>query len=88
MLSGDMVDIFSNLYLIIGVKYYHNNNNINDVLTDYIIERLLNEKLLNENQYKINKIIDNINISNKILLNHLKKPIKYNKYDKEILVFN
>ncbi len=83
MLSGDMADIFSNLYLIISVKYFHNNYNISDILTNYIIE-----KLLNENQYKINKVINNLSFSNRIFLNHLKKKINYDKYDKESELFN
>ena len=37
MLSGDMADIFSNLYLALSVKYYHHNNNASKLLTDYII---------------------------------------------------
>jgi len=48
MLSGAMADIFSNLYLALSVQYYHNNYKASIKLTDYIIN-----KLLNENQNKI-----------------------------------
>ena len=44
MLSGDMADIFSNLYLSISVNYYENNYNVSKKLTNYIIDQLLNEK--------------------------------------------
>ena len=50
MLSGDMADIFSNLYLALSVRYYHMNNNASDLLTNYVVKRLINE-----NQLKINK---------------------------------
>ena len=82
MLSGDMADIFSNLYLAASVKYYHINNNASLELTSYTIQRLMNE-----NQEKINKIIDNLG-PEKYLLLHLKKPVKTISYSKEIDIFN
>jgi acyl-CoA dehydrogenase len=82
MLSGDMADIFGNLYMAISVEYYHQNNKSSEILKDYIIK-----KLLNENQGKINKVIDNLNYEKYMLL-HLKKNIKEIKYDEERTVFN
>ena len=70
MLSGDMADIFSNLYLAISVRNYHKNYKASEKLTNYIVQRLLLE-----NQEKINKIIDNLGYE-RYLLSHLKKIIK------------
>ena len=55
MLSGAMADIFSNLYLALSVKNYQNIYNSSTILTQYIID-----KLVNENQLLINKVIDNL----------------------------
>ena len=64
-----MADIFSNLYLAISVNYTNNNYKISKKLTDYVIK-----KLMNENQEKINKVIDNLG-TEKYLLLHLKRKI-------------
>ncbi len=53
-LSGDMADIFSNLYLAYSIKWYHNNNPISQKLSDYCINRLANE-----NRVLFNRVIDN-----------------------------
>ena len=53
-LSGDMADLLSNLYLAHSVIWYHEQNNVNQVLRDYCLERLIQE-----NTYLINRIIDN-----------------------------
>ena len=82
MLSGDMADIFSNLYLMLSVNYYENNYNVSQILKNYI-----ENKLLNENQVKINKIINNLGIEKYFLL-HLKKNVKYSTYNEENLFFN
>ena len=82
MLSGDMADIFSNLYLANSVYNYHINFNSSKILTDYIIK-----KLLNENQRKINKIIDNLG-NERFLLQHMKKNTYSITYDDERQVFN
>lgn len=74
MVSGDMAEILSNLYLAHSVKWYEDNNKISVKLTNYIIERLCNE-----NQIKINKIIDN-NLTLKLLLFYLKRRVKSEKY--------
>ena len=52
-----MADIFSNLYLAISVQYYQNNYKASEVLTNYIINNLMNE-----NQKLINCVIDNLGI--------------------------
>ena len=82
MLSGDMADIFSNLYLAISVKYYDRNSKASSILTEYVINRLLNE-----NQIKINKVIDNLGYE-RYLLQHLKKNVKNISYEDERKVFN
>ena len=81
MLSGDMADIFSNLYLAICVQYYHKHNNTSELLTDYIVD-----KLMYENQLLINKVIDNMGIE-KIFLFHMKKNTKPISYKRERDVF-
>ena len=82
MLSGDMADIFSNLYLAISVKYYDRNSKASSILTEYVINRLLNE-----NQIKINKVIDNLGYE-RYLLQHLKKNVKNISYEDERKVFD
>ncbi len=82
MLSGDMADIFSNIYLALSVQYYHNLNNSSAILTEYIINRLMNE-----NQLKINKVIDNLG-GERYLLQHLKRKVEYGSYNSERVVFN
>lgn len=82
MLSGAMADIFSNLYLAISVQNYHNNNNASSILTSYIID-----KLINENQLIINRVVDNLGIEKYFLL-HLKRNVKSDCFDTERTVFN
>ena len=77
-----MADIFSNLYLALSVKYYSNNRVISNKLTEYIIERLLNE-----NQLKINNVIDNLGIEKYMLL-HLKGKVKTRNYKQEKEMFH
>lgn len=81
MLSGAMADIFSNLYLALSVQYYHNNYNASSLLTNYIIN-----KLINENQKKINEVINNLGIE-RILLKHLINPVYNTSYKKENEIF-
>ena len=81
MLSGTMADIFSNLYLAISVKNYHENHQASEKLTQYIIQ-----KLMNENQLLINKVIDNLGFE-KYLLLHLKKSVKYDNFEEERQIF-
>lgn len=80
MLSSDMADILSNLYLAHSVNWYHENNNVSKELTDYCIENLCRE-----NQLKINRVIENMNLSG--LLFFMKKnegSLKYNEKKKII----
>ena len=56
MLSSDMADILSNLYLAHSVNWYHKQHKISKKLTDYCINRLMIE-----NQIIFNRIIDNNN---------------------------
>ena len=74
MLSGDMADIFSNLYLAQSAFYYHKHYEASEKLTLYVTKRLMNE-----NQEKINKVIDNLG-PERFLLQHMKRayiPISY-----------
>ena len=82
MLSGDMADIFSNLYLALSVQYYQKNYNASDLLTKYVIKRLMNES-----QQKINKVIDNLG-PERFLLQHLKKNITEISYNDQRAIFN
>ena len=82
MLSGDMADIFSNLYLANSVYNYHINFNSSKLLTEYIIKKLLNENII-----KMNKIIDNLG-KERFLLQHMKKNTFNITYDDERTVFN
>lgn len=81
MLSGDMADIFSNLYLALSVQYYEKENKASPILTDYIIK-----KLVNENQIKMNKVIDNLGLQ-KFLLLHIKHSVDSENYKDEKHVF-
>ena len=81
MLSGAMADIFSNLYLALSVKNYHENYQASEKLTQYIIQ-----KLMNENQLLINKVIDNLGVERYLLL-HLKKCVKYDNFEEERQIF-
>ena len=74
-LSANMADIFSNLYLAYSVKWYEENNQVSKRLADYCINRLLNE-----NQYLFNKIVDNAPIHHKPLICHLKGIVRYDSY--------
>lgn len=66
-LSSDMADLFSNIYLAYSVRWYHNNFKISSELTDYCVNRLTNE-----NNILINRIIDNYPNN----LRYLLKPMK------------
>ena len=81
MLSGDMADIFGNLYMAVSVKWYHKNYPTSDILTEYAIQ-----KLLHENQLKINKIVNNLSYE-RFVLQHLKKNVKEISYKHEEKVY-
>ena len=53
-LSGDMADIFSNLYLAYSLEWYHRQKPVSKILTDYCRDRLLDE-----NNIIINRVISN-----------------------------
>ena len=82
MLSGDMADIFSNLYLAIAVNYYQKKHGSSSILTNYILT-----KLLNDNQRLINKVIDNLG-KERFLLKHLKGKVVSDDYFQEKSIFN
>lgn len=81
MLSGDMADILSNLYLAISVNYYHNLNKTSNLLTEYIID-----KLINDNQIIMNRVIDNLDYEKYMIL-HMKKNINNKNYHRERVLF-
>lgn len=83
MLSGDMADVFSNLYLAIAVQYYQVHNSASDILTKYVVDGLIYE-----NQQKINKIIDNLTVFERAILCHLRKSPKEMTYANERAVFD
>ena len=74
-LSADMADLLSNIYIGYGVKWYHQNNNVSDKLTKYCIDRLTNE-----NQLIINRIVDNSGLL-KLFLFQMKSNPKSVSYD-------
>jgi acyl-CoA dehydrogenase len=81
MLSGDMADIFSNLYMALAVEYHHKHHNTSPLLTNYVRQRLMNE-----NQELINKVVDNLG-SERYLLRHLKKTPGVTSYEEERQIF-
>ena len=74
-LSADMADLLSNIYIGYGVKWYDQNNNVSDKLTKYCIDRLTNE-----NQLIINRIVDNSGLL-KLFLFQMKSNPKSVSYD-------
>ena len=74
-LSADMADLLSNIYIGYGVKWYHQNYNVSDKLTKYCIDRLTNE-----NQLIINRIVDNSGLL-KLFLFQMKSSPKSVSYD-------
>ena len=81
MLSGDMADIFSNLYMALAVEYHHQHYNTSSLLRDYVIQRLISE-----NQVLINKVVNNLG-SERYLLQHLKKTPEIVSYEEERQIF-
>lgn len=64
-ISGDMADIFSNLYLAYSVKWYHEQNGVSELLTKYCIQRLLAE-----NKNKFGNILANEKLIGGLLLGY------------------
>ena len=81
-LSADMADIFSNLYLANAVRYYEKNYNISSKLSDYCINRLMNE-----NQVIFNRVISNIGILGLPLI-HMKGRVKNISYNEKEAIIN
>ena len=77
-----MADIFSNLYLANAVRYYEKNYNISSKLSDYCINRLMNE-----NQVIFNRVISNIGILGFPLI-HMKGRVKNISYDEKEAIIN
>jgi acyl-CoA dehydrogenase len=77
-LSADMADVFSNLYLSYSVLWEYKNYKTSRVLSDYCIERLLND-----NQKIFNKIIDNYDLIGKLPILHLKGFISSPSYKED-----
>ena len=77
MLSGDMADVFGNLYLALAVHYYHRHNEASELLTMQIVQRLLYE-----NQMAINRVIDNLG-TERVLLQHMKRSVRAPSYEDE-----
>jgi hypothetical protein len=73
MISGNMADLLSNIYLGYSLVWYHHHYLKNNELKNYCINYLNNEI-----EYKMNLIIDNYPIPMvKFLLLPLKNTIKY-----------
>lgn len=82
MLSGAMADIFSNLYLAISVENYHKNYGASKKLTDYIVN-----KLINNNKKLINEVISNLGRERFLLLHMIKTPGEKD-YKQELEIFD
>ena len=82
MLSSDMADILSNLYLAHSVQWYHDNFSVSSVLTKYCVDRLCQE-----NQRIINRVIDNNGYLKVLLFFMKKKEISYD-YDSTHHIIN
>lgn len=80
-LSGDMADMFSNLYLAISVNYYQNKHGASQVYTNYVVNRLLTE-----NRYIMNRVVDNLGPERFMLL-HLKRTPCNKDYKTEEQIF-
>jgi acyl-CoA dehydrogenase len=81
MISGNMADILSNLYLGYSVMWYHNHfcNSSTLLLRNQSLDYLMNEL-----EYKMNLVIDNYPIALvKPLLYPLKSQIVYSNLDKK-----
>jgi len=82
-LSANMADIFSNLYLAYSVKWFEENYKVSSVLSEYCIN-----KLINENQMLFNKIIDNAPVIHKPLICHMKGIVRYDSYTTNSKIIN
>jgi acyl-CoA dehydrogenase len=86
MISGNMADILSNLYLSYSLIWYHHHYHNNNF--DLIQNECLNY-LLNELDYKMNLIIDNYPLKPlNILLFPLKNKINYSNLENKNKLYN
>jgi acyl-CoA dehydrogenase len=85
MISGNMADILSNIYLAESVIWYHNNNTSIPVeIRDYCID-----KLCSEAEMKLNLVINNHpNKIIRLLLKPTQCKIKYDKFRDENKIYH
>jgi acyl-CoA dehydrogenase len=84
MISGNMADLLSNIYLGYSLVWYHHHHFHNDELKDFCINYLNNEI-----EYKMNLIIDNYPIHIlKPLLFPLQNTIKYSNLEKKNHIYS
>ncbi len=85
MISGNMADILSNIYLAESVIWYHNNSN---GLPKEIQEYCIN-KLLDEAEQKLNLVINNYpNNLIKMMLKPTQSKLTYDKFKNENKVYD
>lgn len=82
MLSGDMADMFSNLYLAISVRYYQEHYKTSTLFSNYVIERLLNE-----NRVIMKRVVNNLGPERYLLKPILVEPTQIS-YEKNRNIFN
>tara|TARA_A100001015_G_scaffold155059_2_gene172075 strand:- start:5611 stop:7572 length:1962 start_codon:yes stop_codon:yes gene_type:complete len=82
-ISGDMADIFSNLYLAHSMRWFQAELKISDVLSTYCINRLINE-----NQIAINRILNSYSLPQQIPIIHLRSFVTNEDYSTKIRVMN
>lgn len=84
MISGNMSDILSNLYLSYSVLWYHKHNQVNNYLRDECINYLMNEL-----DYKMNLVIENYPFpALKPILYPLTNNIKYSNLENKNKLYN
>ena len=76
ILSGDMADILSNLYLAHAVTWYHHHFKVSSVLTKYCVDRLCQE-----NRRIFTRVVDNQHFAFRSLLWFMKSKEKSYAYD-------
>jgi alkylation response protein AidB-like acyl-CoA dehydrogenase len=82
MISGQMAQMFGNLYMAVSVEYDSEKNIICSPFIEYVIERIIRE-----NQYIMNEVIDNLG-PERYLLQHLKQNPKQRNYENDRFIFN
>jgi acyl-CoA dehydrogenase len=81
MISGNMSDILSNLYLSYSLVWYHHHNHHNDKQMNFLRDECI-DYLMNDIDYKMNLVIKNYPISFlKPLLYPLQNKISYPKLE-------